>query len=207
MAKRKLKKDADEDPEKDLIDQVKEDLEAAGMQEGRGTAEEQTQRNAQIFMLWLRGVSAHDLAATFGMSVERIYGIIKVRKAEGRRLEKTTFLEVLQDWDLRNETAMSELAKVAASRNASESVKVQAITTRMSREDKRLAVYQAIGVLPEDLGSLAVPISGMKLAAELLDILESHGVLTEEILRDIADRYGAPDEIDGDASELEPLEA
>lgn len=170
------------------------------------SAEEQAKRNANIFGLWLGGASIVDLARMYELSPHRVSDIIKTRKAEGKRLENTTFLEVLQDWDLRNEAAISELARVASRNDASPAAVTQAIMARISREDRRLAVYQAVGILPEDLGTLAVPLNGMKLAGEILEILDEKGVLTDEILEAISKRFGGG-AIDGDAVEVEQLEA
>jgi hypothetical protein len=148
------------------------------------TALEQAQRDNEIFRAWLRGASAVTLAATFDLSVEAIANVLKATKADTLAMSRGRApIEIVEDWLLRMEAAVDELAQVSA--RESGSVRVAAIGKRLEAMSKLIEVMQSTGILPHDLGTLRIDLDARKVSAQLLAIFNRYPEIPVEAKRDV----------------------
>lgn len=153
--------------------------------EGPTSSEDRARRNLTIFRLSLRGVDIYDIADTYDLHPKTVQEIINQCKVEGQRLSDTNPLDVIQEWLMKNSAGISQLAAAASGRKTPVAAKINAINSRLAREDRALEVMQAVGLIPTDLGQVRQQLKGVQLATRMLDLLEGEGVLTEDLLHKI----------------------
>ena len=140
-----------------------------------GTDEERAARDAVIVAAADRGIRFGTLARQYGLSKRRVIEIVSQQRQQHHvelvsTADPMTFIqETLGQF----EAGIEELAMLAA--NATQpSVKVAAIKTRMEAVRGRLELLQAVGVVPQNLGTIRVETDAREIARLIVNVLEAY---------------------------------
>jgi len=133
-----------------------------------------------VYGIWLRGARPETAAKLFGISVEQASEIIRRAVARQPSPENQSPVDIIREHLARVDSAIEELGLIASKEK--DLVHIRAIEGRYNALKHKFEVYQAMGVLPADLGQMGIVYNGVKTANRLIDVLEEHDVLTEEIL-------------------------
>jgi hypothetical protein len=140
----------------------------------RNTAERQA-RNDQIIELVARGVSKARVARVVNVTRQTVYDVLEEHRQTGPRLRQHKPLEIVDQMLEGYQADLEELAAVSSA-TTNESVRVGAIRSRMDARDRIVALLQATGVLPHDLGKLRIDIDVRYISQQLLVILDKYDV-------------------------------
>lgn len=139
----------------------------------KGTAIEKGIRDGEIFRAWLRGASIPTLAASYDLGHHATRRIIKEQKGDlGAMFRGQQPVEIIEDWLLRMEAAIDELAQAAAKSRGS--ARITAISRRLDAMTKVVDVMQSTGILPNDLGTLRVELDARKMATDIVEIFDRY---------------------------------
>jgi hypothetical protein len=161
---------------------------------GRLTVKEQAERDGQIVLARLKGETNADIAERFGLSVRTVRMIFQThREAYKVEIGNIESLSEVADMLIKYEHLEGKaLAMVDKAKN--DATTIGAIRTVIDIMRERLHVLQAIGAMPNDLGTLRVEMDYRRTSVLLVEVLRRHklppAVLTEiqEVLRQ-GDQY------------------
>ena len=141
----------------------------------QGTALEQAQRNEEIVVGRMRGLSIGQLATQFELSKTRVCEILSEWKKTARPLRKNDPLDIADEMLDGYQADIEELVLIGLATDH-DSVRVSAINTRMQARQRITELLQALGVLPNDLGELRIEIDARLVAERVVAVLKSHDV-------------------------------
>lgn len=144
------------------------------------TVEEQYRRNLEIVMDRARGKTWPDIAELHGVSVRRARQIHTAWRAEYRTLRHHDPMEIVDDM-LDGFTAdLADLTKVVEKAPDGSPAQVGAINARRAVRKDILILLQAIGVMPNDLGTMRIHLETTVLVERVVAVFERFN-LGEEV--------------------------
>jgi hypothetical protein len=140
-----------------------------------GNDEERAARDAVIVAAADRGIRFGTLARQYGLSKRRIIEIVSQQRQQHHvdLVSKADPMTFIQETLGQYEAGIEELAMLAAN-SAQPSVKVAAIKTRMEAVRGRLELLQAVGVVPQNLGTIRVETDAREIARLIVNVLEAY---------------------------------
>lgn len=164
------------------------------------THHERARRNTEIVEARARGLSWPTIAVASGLSERHCRRVVADFRASAPRLHDTDPVEVIEDALHQYRDAAEELALIAG-QTGNESVRVGAIKARLDCLRSTTALMQEVGVLPHDLGQLAVEIDVRQMVVRVLAVFDELD-LSVEVQRRLIDAIdprgaGHPSTADG----------
>jgi hypothetical protein len=137
----------------------------------------QAKERDQIFRAWARGLMPETVASTYGLAVEEVKEIVRIEMEKQPVPSKLDPEEVLREHEVRLYALQEELAMIAPREKGL--ARTRAVEARFNVLKHLFEVRRAIGVLPNDLGQMAVYISGVQMAERVMAVLDEYGVPQE----------------------------
>lgn len=138
-------------------------------------------RNREIVTALFRGLSESQVANTYGIGERHVRRILKEWRDAHPGPRETGMGDPLALVDEALELyqgAAEELALIAATTEHG-STRVGAIRTRIDAITRRVALLQATGLLPHDLGKLRLDIDVRYVAEQIVSIFQDEGIPAE----------------------------
>lgn len=139
-----------------------------------GSDEDRDQRDAVIAAAADRGIRYSTLARQYDLSKRSIIRIVTEQR-EKHHTELVTDADpmtFIQETLGQYEAGIEELALLASNTNHP-TVKVAAIRTRIEAVKGRLELLQAVGVVPQNLGTIRVETDAREIARLIVNVLEA----------------------------------
>lgn len=153
---------------------------------------ERKARNDQIVLLKARGMTYDSIASTLEIHRDTAIEVVKEFRASQPKLRHQDPLEIIEDILEGYQADLSELAMVSSA-TKNEAVRVGAINARMGARDRIVALLQATGILPRELGRLRVELDVRFIAEQVIVIMEKYG-LPEEGMDELLKLMGTADD-------------
>ena len=171
------------------------------------TAEERAQRDQQIFQGFCRGLMVTTLAETYGCSTSTINRVIQKQKREVRVLTtRRKAVDVFEEHLLALDAVIDEQARLSLSGKESGSVKVAALGKKLDALREKREAYEAVGILPRDLGQMKVMLDSIQMAQQIAGVLE-RGEVPENVIDEIIDILDPPVSAELEAEAVEVTDA
>lgn len=132
------------------------------------------------------------IAATLEIDRTTAIKVVKEFRDSQPKLRHQDPLEIVEDILEGYQADLSELAMVSSA-TKNEAVRVGAINARMAARDRIVALLQATGILPRELGRLRVELDVRFIAEQVIVIMEKYG-LPEEGMDELLKLMGSGDE-------------
>jgi hypothetical protein len=183
---------------------------AAGEQTPEGKTVEEARRNIAVYQSWAVGVDVNTLSQRHNLSprsVRRIVdGMCSVAIQDWRDYEHP--LAAVRDMDeliVKLDHAVSMTAQIVEKALEQDNLSAALGGLKRLAESRRelIVVKQARGLLPTNLHRVRNEMGGIELADRLMDILQRHGVATDEILDEIVGSVDMPTRSDRGRTELD----
>jgi hypothetical protein len=124
------------------------------------------------------------IAAKYRITDRQARRIVAEFRESDPSLLDTNPVEVVEEMIRAHDAAIDELVHLA-DRTANDSVRLGALKTRLQAIQSKLALMQALGVLPHDLGGVRVHVEAVEVGRTIVEVLDRHGmpeVVMDEIL-------------------------
>ena len=120
------------------------------------------------------GLTPDTLARTFDLTVAEVEEIVRVEMEKQPLPSQLDPEEVLREHEVRLYAVQEELAMIASREKGL--ARTRAVEARFKAQKHLFEVGQAIGVLPRDLGQMAVHIDGVTMVERFMVVLKEFGV-------------------------------
>lgn len=156
------------------------------------TAMQIAMRNLEVVSDRMRGDSVEVVANKYGLSGQRIRGIMAEYRESNptlRHHDPVDIVDELLDGYTADLRALNDTYDQAAKGN-NLNARIGAVNARMTARARIAELLQAIGVLPHDLGTMHLVIDGQIAAEKVIAVLERYDV-PEEIFTEIERAFDA----------------
>jgi hypothetical protein len=151
---------------------------------------EQYERNLAIVAARCRRVPWTQIAREHGISVRRGKRIFEEWRELNPTLRHHDPVEIVDELLYGYQATLEDLEKVAAT-TQNDANRIGALNAKMRCYREIAELLQAIGALPNDLGTMHLHIDGQVTAERIITVLERYGV-GEEVFDGILDALGGP---------------
>lgn len=166
------------------------------------TLSERADRHKDIVAAWLRGLGPTQIADTFNLSERHVYRIIEEFRESQPAVNDQDPVEILQEKLMRLEAAAQEYALIAQT-TSNEQIRVGAIAKRLDAYQQATELMQKTGVLPNNLGTLAITMDVKKLAKRVVDAVEQMDLSDDQAQKLLEAITGEPMIVEADVIEEE----
>jgi hypothetical protein len=153
-------------------------LSKSGTRNGRLTAREKVERDAEIVSARASGLPWSEIAAEHRISGRQCRTIVNEYGKTGITPRLRDPVEVVDQMLERYEGFQERLIDIADTAT-NDSARVGAIKAAMEAMRSQAELMQAIGVLPRDLGRMAVAIDVRRVARAAIEVLDRNGIPAE----------------------------
>lgn len=151
------------------------------------TAKEKAVRDADLCIDHALGLSYPKLAAKYGLSesgARKIYDLWMQSEIERDAVEDKDAVMRAYEYRARFEAIEQRLAEIAVENADNDNARVGALRTLLTATNQRIALDQAMGKLPRQLGKLRIDLDVRHVSAVLVKVLKDYD-FPEDGLREI----------------------
>jgi hypothetical protein len=139
---------------------------------------ERSERDADVIAARARGLSWREVSRRFDISDRHCRRIVAEYRESGPKLHEVDPVEVIEDALASYDAAIEDFA-LLAEQTGHDGTRLGAIRGRLEATSAKLGLMTSVGVLPRNLGRLAVEIDVRKAAATAIDVLDRNGIPPE----------------------------
>lgn len=150
---------------------------------------EQFERNQQIVSQKVRGIPWSQIAREHGISIQRCQQIFAEWRESNPTLRTHDPVEIVDELLYGYQATVEDLAVLAAKPTINDAVRVGAHNSKMKAYREMAELLQAIGALPNDLGTLRLLVDGQITAERVVTVLERFD-LPEEAWDELLEALG-----------------
>jgi hypothetical protein len=164
---------------------------------GTLTARDQEARNMKIVRARLLGLTEKEVAAKFELSEKTISNIMAKYRKSQPRLRRHDPMQIVDDFIDAYHADASFLAEVQmeAQEKGNLNAAVGATNAKTQIRQRLQELLQAVGVMPNDLGTLHLVEDGRVMGERLMSWAKRAGLDVEQ-MRELLDELGGPIELD-----------
>lgn len=154
------------------------------------TPAQQYERNMDVVADRIRSIPYAKIAKKHGLTIRRCEQIFHDWKSHNPSLREHDPILIVDELIMGYQSTIEDLA-IKAADGASDMVKIRAMQAKLSAYADLTKLLQAVGVLPNDLGTMHLHIDGKITAERIIAVLERHNV-PEDVFEGILDALGGP---------------
>lgn len=144
----------------------------------RLAAHDKVERDARVVSDRARGLTWPTISARHGLCERQCREVVRAHRASGPALDQHDPREEVQEALEQLESLVEQLALVVES-SKHDAVRLGALKAQLAASGQRLALMQAVGILPRTLGLLRQDMDVYKVAHVVLDVFYRHDVSLE----------------------------
>jgi hypothetical protein len=142
------------------------------------TAAQRAERDSQIVAAKMRGLSWGQISTTYEVSERRCKEIHAAYRKANPTLRHHDPVDIVDEMLEGYQGVIEELALISAT-TTNDSARVGAVNAKMSAYTKITELLQAIGVMPNDLGSLKIEIDARFVAEQVMKVFTAYDLPPE----------------------------
>jgi hypothetical protein len=163
--------------------------------EKRLKAAEKVARDSQIVAAKARSIPTSSVAQTFGVSESTVENVLREYRESQPELRTVDPIQIVEEMIFEIRGAIGELA-LAGSTSKQEAVRVGAVAKKLDALKQLQVLMQAVGVLPNDLGTLKIDMDVRAFGSVVLNVFEEENIppeAVEKIMNEIRKFTGRPE--------------